>query len=275
LPLAGAVVMLYVMLMPGTYIKNTSSKLLFVGCLLVFLLASLPITAEAGNSTVEPTPRSADDQKRFLALNKRVKAKQGKVDLVFIGDSITQLWDSAGRGVWSRYYGDRKALNLGVSGDRIQNVLWRLDNGNLDGIQPQVAVLMIGANNFFTPTNSVAEIVDGVAAVVQLIRKKLPDTKILLLDILPQGKRVNLKRRHIDLVNQELPKLDNGQDIIFLPIGKAFLQPDGILIKELMPDFLHPSRSGYNIMAAEIEPVLASLLGDTPKSFDPPSTPVN
>jgi beta-glucosidase len=115
------------------------------------------------------------------------RAKEGDVDLVFIGDSINQGWEGSGKEVWNKFYGERKAMNCGIGGDRTQHVLWRLDQGNIDGIHPKLAVIMIGTNNSNGNDNTAEEIGEGIKAIVGKVREKWPDTKILLLGIFPRG----------------------------------------------------------------------------------------
>lgn len=209
------------------------------------------------HSAVTPVPREGGWLKRHESFNARVK--KGSVDLIFIGDSITQGWEGSGKGVWEKYYGRRNAVNLGIGGDRTQHVLWRLDHGNVDGIAPKVAVVMIGTNNSGT-RNTAAEIVDGVKAILTKLRKKLPQTKILLLDIFPRGQDFNTQRGQILQVNQVLRKLDDGERVYFHEIGYRFLEADGSISKEIMPDSLHLSAKGYEIWAAAIEQKLTRLL---------------
>ncbi|MBN1418744.1 MAG: GDSL family lipase [Planctomycetes bacterium] len=195
---------------------------------------------------------------RHERFNERVR--QGNVDLIFVGDSITQGWEGAGKEVWSRYYGGRNAVNLGIGGDRTQHVLWRLDHGNVDGIAPEVAVVMIGTNNSSADRNTASEMVDGVTAVVETLRAKLPATRILLLGIFPRGQTFNDQRGNILQVNQTIQKLDDGDHIRYLDIGHRFLEKDGSLSREIMPDFLHLTPKGYEIWAASIEDTLAELM---------------
>ncbi|MEE2888480.1 MAG: platelet-activating factor acetylhydrolase IB subunit [Planctomycetota bacterium] len=212
------------------------------------------------HSAIAPEPRGGGWMKRHESFNARVK--QGDVDLVFIGDSITQAWEGNGKRVWAKYYGKRKAVNLGISGDRTQHVLWRLDNGNVDGISPKVAVVMIGTNNSGTGRNTASEMVDGVAAVVEKLRAKLPKTKILLLGIFPRGKYFNDQRGRILQVNQAIKRLQDGKHVAYLDIGHRFLEDDGSMSRAVMPDFLHLSPKGYQIWAGSIEKKLATLLGE-------------
>jgi lysophospholipase L1-like esterase len=229
------------------------------------LFASLAFTALAENSALVPEPRSAPTNwvarhEGFLA-----EAKQGKFDLVFIGDSITDGWRNGGRKVWNHYYAPRHALNLGIGGDRTQHVLWRIDQGELNGLKPKAVVLMIGTNNTGkerdgSVRNSTAEIVEGVTAVVKAIRTKLPKSKVLLLAIFPRGNVDAPQRAQIKEINNAIAKLDDGKMIKFLDIGKAFLAEDGSIPKTIMPDLLHPNAQGYQLWADAMEPTLAGML---------------
>ena len=197
--------------------------------------------------------------KRHESFNKRVA--KGNVDLVFIGDSITQGWEGRGKGVWAKYYGKRNTVNLGIGGDRTQHVIWRLDNGNLKNITPKAAVIMIGTNN--SGSNSSKEIAEGVEIIVKQIQAKSPKTKILLLAVFPRGTNNADKRRKVNKgANTIFSKLANGKSVHYLDIGPKFLQKDGTLTKEIMPDLLHLSEKGYTIWAESIEAQLAKLLGE-------------
>src|SRR5438552_1382128 len=126
-------------------------------------------------------------QARHDKFNERVK--KGNVDLIFIGDSITEAWEGAGKQVWEKQYGRRNAVNLGIGGDRTQHVLWRLEHGNVEGISPKAAVVMIGTNNSNGKDNTSEQIADGIKAVVAKVREKSPKTKVLLLAIFPRGEK--------------------------------------------------------------------------------------
>ncbi len=135
-------------------------------------------------ASTKPVPRNdAWWQARQKSMNERVK--KGNVDLLMIGDSITHGWEGGGKEVWKKFYEKRNAVNLGIGGDQTQHVLWRLENGNIEGIQPKLAVLMIGTNNAWC--NNPQEVAAGVQAIVEKLRAKLPQTKVLLLAIFPRG----------------------------------------------------------------------------------------
>jgi lysophospholipase L1-like esterase len=234
------------------------------------LLVAVPAAAQtnappAVNPCVVPVPRT--DEKgtnRFLELNRRVREDGGQARLIFIGDSITQGWEGNGRQVWAKYYAPRHALNLGIGSDRTEHVLWRLDHGNLDGLHPKVAVVLIGVNNAPDEANTPRMLLEGVTAVVQRLRAKLPETKILLLGIFPFREDFNPQRAKVFQVNQALHKLDDGQWVHFLDLGHLFVGRDGKIPRELMRDFLHPSPLGYRLWAEAMEPKLAELMGDQP-----------
>ncbi|MEC9036020.1 MAG: platelet-activating factor acetylhydrolase IB subunit [Verrucomicrobiota bacterium] len=230
--------------------------------LLVLLICFSPsFFAEANelHSAVKPVPRSGGWMKRHESFNKRVA--EGKVDLILIGDSITHGWEGKGKSVWEKFYGKRNAVNLGIGGDRTQHVMWRLDNGNVKGISPKVAVVMIGTNN--SGNNSPEEIADGLAAITKQLRAKLPETKVLLLGIFPRGANKDDGRRKVnEKANAIFKKLADGKDVHYLDIGEKFLEPDGTLSRKIMPDLLHLSVEGYTIWAESIEPTLKKLIGE-------------
>jgi lysophospholipase L1-like esterase len=230
-------------------------------------LTNPPASAAAvrTNTAIIPAPRAQEGpQKRYAELNQRVKAAAGNVDLVFLGDSITQGWEGNGKNVWKKYYGERKALNIGIGGDRTQHVLWRLDNGNFEGIKPKVVVLMIGTNNSNRDDHPAGEIHEGVVAIVRRLQELSPDTKVLLVGIFPRGQNFNDQRGKILQVNQALAKLDDGKRVFYVDFGSRLIERDGSISKAIMPDYLHLSEAGYRIWAEAIEPKLAELLGVNP-----------
>ena len=228
---------------------------------LSFILSlSLQAADKPAHSAVTPEPRSGGWMKRHESFNQRVA--KGNVDLIFIGDSITHAWESSGKAVWAKHYAKRNAVNLGIGGDRTQHVLWRLDNGNIKNIRPKAAVIMIGTNNSGDGRSTAEEMIDGVTAIVDKLRAKLPKMEILLLDIFPRGQRINAQRGKILQVNQVLSRLDARPHVTFLRIGHNFVSPDGTIAKDIMPDFLHLTPKGYEIWAKSIEPTLARLMGE-------------
>ena len=231
-----------------------------VATLLALAAASATAVAQdKPNDAIVPAPRDGNWMKRHESFNERVK--QGNVDLLLIGDSITQGWEGSGKAVWEKYYTPRNAVNLGIGGDRTQHVLWRLDNGNIEGLSPKAAVLMIGTNN--SGTNSSAQIAEGVEAIVKKLRTKLPKTKILVLAIFPRGADANDAKRKINIgANEKIAKLADGEMVHFLDISGKFLNEDGTLSKEVMPDLLHLNEKSYTTWAQATEPKLKELLGE-------------
>jgi lysophospholipase L1-like esterase len=216
-------------------------------------------------STTQPVLKSSGEMKmhlQFLDL-----AKKGDIDLLFIGDSITDFWRRPDRGkaVWDQYFAPLKAANFGISGDRTQHVLWRIDNGELSGFEANVIVLMLGTNNLSSPKsirNTNEETIAGLKLVVAEIRSHQPQARLLLLAIFPRGKTVdNPYRADLNVINPELARLDDGKNIFFMDIGDKFLNDDGTLKTELFADGnLHPNSAGYKVWADAIIDKVKELL---------------
>ena len=228
-------------------------------------LASVSLVLSAlAHSAVEPAPRTDDGWvKRQASINANVAANAGNSTVVFIGDSITQGWEGEGKAVWAHYYASRNALNLGIGGDRTQHVLWRLTHGNLDGVHPRAAVVMIGTNNSNGEDNTPGQIVEGVRAIVDLLKARLPGTKILLVAIFPRSENFGVQRGKLAQINAALRRAADGRDVLWVDFGHQFLNDDGTIPRELMPDYLHLSPKGYAIWAEAIEDTLSQILGDT------------
>jgi lysophospholipase L1-like esterase len=210
------------------------------------------------NDAIKPVPREGGWVKRHESFLER--AKQGEVNVLFLGDSITQGWEGSGKEVWKEHFEPLKAANFGIGGDRTQHVLWRITEGKeLEGIQPKVCVLMIGTNNLGSNTNE--QIVEGISAIVKELTTRRPNMKVLLLGVFPRGMKADDKNRdRIKQINQQIAKLDDGKQVRFLDIGDKFLEKDQSLSKDIMPDFLHLSKKGYQIWAEAIQQPLGELL---------------
>jgi lysophospholipase L1-like esterase len=195
--------------------------------------------------------------------DKEALQQKGPIEIVFIGDSITDGWRGRGKDVFKENYAKYNPYNIGISGDRTQHVLWRIENGELDGLtpNPKVAELMIGTNNL-RPNSSNDAIAAGVTKIVQEIHEKLPHTKVLLLAIFPRGEKpTDPYRARIKAINETLARLDDGgKTVKFLDIGDKFLEPDGTLPKSIMPDSLHPNAKGYGIWAEATKPAIEELM---------------
>lgn len=188
-----------------------------------------------------------------------------KAQVVFIGDSITEGWEKSGAPVWQRYYRQLDALALGFGGDRTENVLWRLQHGEVDAIAPKVAVLMVGTNNTGHRKENPQTTAAGIARNIEELRRRLPDTRILLLAIFPRGAKPDDELRLInDEVNARIARLADGRHVFYRDINQSLLEPDGTLSKDIMPDLLHPNEKGYEIWAKAMAPTLDMLLGVCP-----------
>ena len=215
------------------------------------------------NIAIDPQPRGDDGWKRRQAsFNEKVKEVGKKSQLLFIGDSITQGWEGDARDIWAERFAKYDAINLGIGGDRTQHVLFRLDNGNLEGLSPKAAVVMIGTNNSNGEDNTAEQIAEGVRAIVQKLRAKLPSMKILLIPIFPHGENVNPQRGKIMQANQIIQKLADGENVIWVDFGHKFINDEGQIPRDIMPDYLHLSKKGYEIWADSIKEPLAKALGE-------------
>lgn len=195
-----------------------------------------------------------EDKARMVAAGKSPQ-------LVFIGDSITQGWEKEGAPVWQQYYAPRNGLALGFGGDRTENVLWRLQNGEVDGISPKVAVLMFGTNNTGLRGDFPAITLAGIKRNLDELQQRLPHTRILLLAIFPRDATPDGSARKTNQqINAMLPSLADNRRVFFLDINQAFLGPDGSLSKDIMPDLLHPNARGYAIWAGAMQPELDRLM---------------
>lgn len=195
---------------------------------------------------------------RQVAVNQ--EAKEGDVDLAFIGDSITQGWEGVGREVWDEFYQNRKPINLGFSGDRTEHVIWRLTQGNLSNIRPKVAVVMIGTNNTGHTLQDPREVAEGIEEILEILAQKSPETKVLLLGVFPRGEdSMDQQRLNNVAINQHIRRLADDDRIHFMDLSQVFLRADEVLPIELMPDLLHLSSEGYRLWAEAMEPKLREL----------------
>jgi lysophospholipase L1-like esterase len=192
----------------------------------------------------------------FLAV-----AQAGNIDLLFVGDSITDWWrqDQRGKPEWDKTWAPLKAANFGIAGDTTQGVLWRMQNGELEGFHAKLIVLMLGTNNL--RRNEIADIAAGDAAIVAEFRKRQPQAKVLLLGVFPRGAATdNPLRTMIKELNGHLEKLADNNNVFYMDIGDKFLAPDGSLPTDVMPDGLHPNLKGYGIWAAATEARVKELM---------------
>jgi lysophospholipase L1-like esterase len=244
--------------------------LAFAGAALVAIaLLGCPAADSAGQGATDPAPTPppltsiprARTDAAFVQRHAEINAlaERDRIELVFLGDSITQRWESTGRFVWSQRYAERGAANFGINGDRSQHVLWRIENGNFDGVHPRGIVLLIGTNN--THEASDAEIVRGVQTIVDALHARLPTTRILVLGLFPKHQDADAPiRARIAAINAGLALMAVRPGVEFVDLGGAFLEPNGSLSRDVMPDGLHLSARGYTIWADALEPSLAWLL---------------
>lgn len=226
---------------------------------------SAPIDASAA------TPKTGS--KRFFDLHESFlqRAKEGPIGLLFLGDSITERWKKAPH-IWDHYYAKYQPANFGISGDRTEHVIWRIENGELDGIHPKVVVFMLGTNN--SAQNTGEEIAAADQKIIGMIQAKIPQVKVLLLAIFPRDARRNadgliteaavadaaLRVAANNRANALLAKLDNGSTVRFLDINAVFLGRDGRIPWQIMPDQLHPTPAGYQLWADAMAPLLEEMM---------------
>jgi lysophospholipase L1-like esterase len=244
--------------------------------LLTALLLALTISpliaddAKAKNYAVMPVLHPGTE-KRHESFNEI--SKKGEAELVFLGDSITHGWEGKGKAVWEKTWAPLKAANFGIGGDRTEHVLWRLEHGNFDGLKPKEIVLMIGTNNTGHQGRPQKELdgavyqctaqqtADGVKAIVAKLKEKCPGAKILVLAIFPRGATPADKfRQQNEETNAIIKNLADNKTVFFLDINAKFLEADGTLSKDIMPDLLHPNEKGYEIWAEAIAPKVKELL---------------
>lgn len=252
---------------------------------LVLLAASFTLSPAPAQDSVSPSPSAtatpvrADEpapsimKPRFIELHESFlkRAKEGPIGVLFLGDSITERWTKAPE-VFTEHYAKYQPANFGIGGDKTEGVLWRIANGELDGIDPKVVVLLIGTNN--TTSHSAPEITAGVKAIIRQVQAKLPRTKVLLLGIFPRGPREgkngpdDFESRMIKIraINMELAKMENGDTIRYLDLTPKFLNAEGKIPGGLMPDQLHPGVEGYKVWADSMQPLLDAMMTGTDKS---------
>jgi lysophospholipase L1-like esterase len=241
----------------------TARRLALAALLPAIWLVALRAEEPKDNPAAKPINRDNARHKEFL----KIVAK-GDADVIFLGDSITQGWEKAGKKAWDDTFAPMKAINLGIGGDQTGHVLWRITEGKeLEPIKPKVAVLMIGTNNMGNPDKMTGhtpeQIAGGVKAIVQELRKQKPEMKILVLGIFPRSAKADAKvRDKVKETNTIIAKLADGKHVFYKDIGEKFLEKDGSLDKKIMPDYLHLSPEGYDIWAGAIKDDVKKLLKD-------------
>ena len=230
----------------------------------------------------QPVPRT--DQNSLIAhADLQKKAGQGRIDVYFEGDSITRRWDATEYPKlmenWNKNFFGWNAADFGWGADTVRNILWRLNDGELDGVHPKVIVLLAGTNDIgyrLPPEGDnakVREITDGIEAILKVMRAKSPDAVIILMGIFPRNDNMAAIPT-IRKINLNLSKLADGKQIRYLNINDKLADADGVLYEGMMnPDKLHPAIKGYQVWADALKPIFHELLGP-PASEDhaPPPT---
>lgn len=204
------------------------------------------------------------NQQRHAKFNE--VSKEGTAEVVFLGDSITQGWEGKGKAMWEQHFAPMKAANFGIGGDRTEHVLWRLANGNFDGLKPKLVVLMIGTNNTGHQGRdgyvcTAQQTADGVKEILAVLEKKCPQAKVLLLGIFPRGPDAMDKFRVQNAETNAIIKgYADGKRVFWKDLGSVFLEKDGTLSKEIMPDLLHLNEKGYQMWAEAILPDVTALM---------------
>lgn len=205
----------------------------------------------------QPRPRDDARHQGFLEI-----ARKGNIDLLFVGDSITDWWAQAPRGlpVWNETFGKLNAANFGIAGDTTQGVLWRMQNGELDGFKAKLIILMLGTNNINSNPND--EIAEGDRLIVEEFKKRQPQAKVLILGVFPRNADpANPLRASIKEINAKLATMADNKQVFYMDIGDKFLTADGTLTTEIMADGLHPTTKGYQIWADATLPRVKELMG--------------
>ena len=233
-----------------------------VGCAVLAAACAAP-AAWAGNCATNVAPRAVDypwmsiERWKQMNADQVSRAKQGNIDVMFVGDSLTEMWPMQ---LWDSNFGHLKSANFGIGGDHTGNLLWRLQQPAVAALKPKVVVLMIGVNNINLCSEAPDEVFKGIQAVVALLRQHYPAARILLNAVLPEGMPDSDERHRIVALNQRVRTLGDGKAVFFHDYGAYFMGEGGALSKELQPDLLHFSEKGYRILAAAIRPDIESLL---------------
>jgi lysophospholipase L1-like esterase len=254
-----------------------------VFCFLVALFTTETAPAQRGPATAadRPVPRT-DPNSKLAHQQMLANLKKGRIDVYFAGDSITRRWRATDYpqflANWNENFFGWNAANFGWGGDTIQNILWRLRNGELDGVHPKVIVLLAGTNNVGTAPASdarVSAIARGIKALLDTMREKAPKATIIVMGILPRndGARLTAVMASINKINEQIAKLTDGKTIRYLNINDNLADKDGKLLAGMSADRLHLSRKGYQVWADALKPLLTELLGPPAKEdYAPPPT---
>jgi lysophospholipase L1-like esterase len=238
-------------------------------------------TALHVNTAIIPVPKLEEDSYNWWDRHAEVLAIKDSIkpEILLIGDSITHFWGGSpqrryangelrapnGPESWNKLFGRHRVLNIGFGWDRTQNVLWRLDHGEIDGINPRLVVINIGTNNTSLTSaarrNTASEIVDGIMAIQARVRTKIPNAKIVVMALFPrESDPGNPRRVLINQVNGQLKVLADHQNISLINIGPEMLNPDGTFLPGMMLDFTHPTDRGYQVWADALKPFVNAAI---------------
>ncbi len=226
------------------------------------MLSTVFLMVTQSNPAVIPVSRLTEDWWRDRHNACVEITKRADFDVAFLGDSITQGWEGAGRTFWDKNFSPLKSANFGFSGDRTEHVLWRLDNGEIVGAKPKLIVIMIGTNNIGHGATDASQTAAGVRAIVTKLTSALPATQVLLLATFPRGAGANDKGRvGVSTAVAGFKSVADGKRVHFLDIGPKFVSEDGTIQPAIMPYYLHLSPAGYQIWGDNILPAIKSILG--------------
>jgi lysophospholipase L1-like esterase len=250
---------------PAAFVSVADNK--SISGILKSFLAKEP---EKNRSEINPAaiPVPGSDSKRHA--EKLALVSKTKYDLIMIGNSITNNFEKPEyQPIWKQFFAPRKALNLGFSGYRTENILWNLQNGELEGQSPKVIVLEIGTNNIdeknYPTRHTAGQLAGGIGAIIKLLREKLPETKIIILRCFPgcyDGSNPTSHRVILDRASDIVSGFADRKNVFYCDVNHAFLNFDGSINHVLMPDWLHPSPAGAKAWAQAMEPLLSELMGD-------------
>ncbi|KRB92437.1 GDSL-type esterase/lipase family protein [Duganella sp. Root198D2] len=232
-----------------------------LACLL--LAAGAMQSARAGNCATVPAERYFEypwmsvERWHQMHADQVARATQGDVDVMFVGDSLTEMWPKA---LWDKNFGHLKAANFGIGGDHTGNVLWRLQHPAIAALKPKLVVLMIGVNNINLCSEGAEEVFAGIQAVLGQLRKQYPQARILLNAVLPESTPESEERLRIGALNRKARALGDGKTIFFRDYGRHFVGEGGVLSRQLQPDLLHFSEQGYQVLAGAMRPDIEALL---------------
>lgn len=237
-------------------------------CSSLLPMALLALNTLAGENADPAKPERPNEEWRMRHAERvaDVKSHADKLDVLFVGDSITGGWRDIGKEIWEKEFVPLHAVNIGIAGSQTKHLLWQFENGAIDGIHPRVVVLMIGVNHLLaSPSHSTADIARGISTVVAKLREKLPHTKVLLLGTFPKDKSpVSPDRIKIRELNSLIAKLDDGKNVQYVDLTPKFLDAVGVLSPEISPDGVHLSPAGYAVWGEQLKPILNDELDKMP-----------